>query len=240
MPTMPSEALLTQFKEILTTAPDFACFHSTSEDHQQWLGQAHALLSRWNSFEAMSAKVAIDSLGYSQMREGSITKLFAVIYRAIAELELRQSDSSEAHFERISAGDYLRALSGVVDLAVESLLIVEPYLDEMSFDAFRLMLQRPIRLRFLVNEHSENLKQHLLTKTTSLGDANLFRPIEIRKNPLQHDRLVIIDQCQCWLLGQSILGAPTLKTSYLLPMSSDVAARKMTSYDKAWAISEAI
>jgi hypothetical protein len=86
---LPPELLLEQFRLLLAKAPDFARYHSTSEEHQHWLGQAYALLGRWKSFEAMSARVAIDSLGYSNMREGAVAKVFAILYRAIADLELR-------------------------------------------------------------------------------------------------------------------------------------------------------
>ncbi len=86
---LPTELLLEQFRLLLAKAPDFTQYHSTSEKHQHWLGQAYVLLGEWNSFEAMSARVAIDSLGYSNMREAAVARLFAILYRAIAALEFR-------------------------------------------------------------------------------------------------------------------------------------------------------
>ena len=46
---MNPEILLAQLRALLELAPDFETFSATSREHLMWLGQAHALVSRWNA-----------------------------------------------------------------------------------------------------------------------------------------------------------------------------------------------
>lgn len=74
----------------------------SSREHQVWLAQAHALVSRCDVLEAKTLKSNSDFLSNALMRDSSISKIFGVIYRAIADLELAVPSGAQENF---GAGD---------------------------------------------------------------------------------------------------------------------------------------
>ena len=86
---MEPEVLLAQLRALFERAPDFDEYTPTSKEHMIWLGQAHALISRWNWIEASSFQSAADFLPMDLLRANNVAKIFGVIQRAIADLELQ-------------------------------------------------------------------------------------------------------------------------------------------------------
>lgn len=58
--------------------------------------------------------------------------------------------------------------------------------------------------------------------------------LEIRESNNLHDRVVIVDNSACWVLGQSIKDAAKQKATYLAPLAPDVACQKIEVYRKIW------
>ena len=67
----------------------------------------------------------------------------------------------------------------------------------------------------------------------------LTRPIEVRAAPkgTLHDRLILIDRRDVWLLGQSFNQLATRSNTYLSKADPELAQMKFGAYDQIWAAS---
>jgi hypothetical protein len=59
---MEPNILLAQLRALIERAPSFENSSCNSKEHLIWLGQAHALVNRWDKLEAISFKGAVDFL----------------------------------------------------------------------------------------------------------------------------------------------------------------------------------
>jgi hypothetical protein len=95
---MEPEVLLAQLRALFERAPDFELYSPTSKEHMIWLGQGHALITRWNMVEANSFQSAADFLLLDLMRANNVAMIFGIIQRAIADLELSVPDNTSTVF----------------------------------------------------------------------------------------------------------------------------------------------
>ena len=106
--------LLAHLQALIGRAPDFSAYSATSSDYTMWLGQAHALLLRWNDLEASSFKMHCGFLGLSSARERTVGNIFQCLHRAIADLELVVSPAARHTFSAGEVYDFFAALKDLV------------------------------------------------------------------------------------------------------------------------------
>lgn len=228
--SLPPQILLAQLKALLARTPSFDNFSPTSTEHHQWLGQAFALVSRWNSTEGISLKVSADFLGGVEFDRGrKVGAIFGSVYRAIADLELQLPASSGQAFGPGALYDFFKALSSVIASANKSVFILDPYLDEKVFDTYLSAVSGNAKVRLLTKLNVANIKAAEEKFTAQYQTA-----IEIRKSNAFHDRVVFVDESECWVLGQSIANAATSMPTYLAPLSPDIAQLKLADYENVW------
>ncbi len=85
---MDSKIILAQLRSLLERMPNFDQYKSTSKEHHVWLAQAHALINRWDSIEAITLKASSSNLSGEFFRSNALGSVLGVIHRAIADLEL--------------------------------------------------------------------------------------------------------------------------------------------------------
>lgn len=226
---MEPNILLAQLRALIERAPDLAAYTPSSKEHQMWLGQAHALVTRWNKLEAMSFKSDCNFLHSPVMSESSISNIFGTLYRAIADLEIQVPVETEVNFGAGDVYDFFKALNKVIASAEKTLLIIDPYLDETVFDHYLNSRQPDVQVRLLVNKKAESLLPSSEKYTTQFGDV-----LEIRKSKALHDRVIFVDSYACWLIGQSISHAAKAKPTYIVQLPPDVVSAKLANYDEIW------
>lgn len=234
MATSP-EVLLAHFRALLGRAPDFATYRPTSQPHLTWLGQAHALLSRWSRLEAASFQVACDFLPMAAGREKNIANILAAIHRAIADLELQVPAEKQVAFGAGDVYDFFRALRNVVGAAEISLFIVDPYMDATIFDHYLSARAPDVAVRLLIRKYGGDVKA-AADNYVAQHDA----VVEVRQSTTIHDRVVFVDDHVCWVVGQSIKDAAKGKPTYLVPLPPDVTLTKLQDYLAIWDSSRAI
>jgi len=232
---MEPQILLAQIRGLLARAPSFADYEPTSAKHQEWLGQAHARVHRWNAHEGSSFRLAADALPGQLMRDHSLATVFGILNRAVADLELQLPVSSAQAFGPGAVYDFFKALNSVVASAQSSLLIVDPYMDDTIFDAYLSVVPKKVAIRLLVEGYSVKVKPAAQRFAAQNGN-----PIEARRSPAFHDRVIFVDASECWVLGMSIRKAAETKPTYLAPLSPDIAALKLTHYEQVWSNATAI
>jgi len=232
---MEPHILLAQLRGLLARAPSFADYEPTSAKHQEWLGQSHARVHRWNALEGSSFKRAADSLVSQLLRDHSLATVFGILNRAIADLEIQLPASPAQAFGPGAVYDLFKALNSVISSAQSSLLIVDPYMDDTIFDAYLSAVPKTVAIRLLVEGYSAKVKSAAQRFAAQNGN-----PIEARRSPAFHDRVIFVDKSECWVLGMSIRKAAESKPTYLAPLSPDIAVLKLSHYEQVWSNATAI
>lgn len=228
---MDAPILLAQLRSLLERVPDLENYSPMNKNHMVWLAQGHALLSRWDLLESVMFKTSSDFLTTVSTRESNIAKIFGVLYRAIADLELKVPSDVEVNFGAGEVYDFFKALNRVISSAEKSILIVDPYLDETVFDHYLNSRNSDVQVRLLVNKDADKLIPASKKYTGQHGNI-----LEIRKSKTLHDRVIFIDGYVCWLIGQSVKDAAKAKPTYLVQLPPDVVTTKLANYEEIWSV----
>lgn len=221
--------LLAQLRSLFERAPDFGLYSPTSKEHMIWLGQAHALISRWDRLEASSLQNSSDFLPVDLVRAQNIAKIFGIVQRAIADLELKVPDNTRAVFGAGEVYDIFRVLNEVISSAEKSIFIIDPYLDDSIFSHYLTSRRPNVEVRLLLSKNASQLK--LATEKYNQQHGNV---VETRKTKAVHDRVIFVDDYVCWVLGQSLKDAAKAKPTYLVPLAPDVVQAKLQDYNEIW------
>ncbi len=229
METTEANILLNQLKSLLARAPAaWASYSPTSTEHQQWLGQAHALVIRWNVGEATGLRIASNLLMSLSTRNDYLAQIFGILHRAVADLELQLSSSLGQAFGPGAIYDFFKALNKVLSSAQKSILVVDPYIDDTVFDTYLSSVPKGIRVRLLCEKYSAKLKPAAERYIAQYGAL-----LDVKRSKEIHDRLAFVDD-ECWVMGQSIKDAAASKPTYLAPLSPDIAVVKLAFYENIW------
>jgi hypothetical protein len=226
---MEPEILLAQLRALFERIPDFQTYSPTSRDHMTWLGQAHALISRWNQLESMSFQNAADFLPMALTRDNNVAKIYGIIQRAISDLELKVPDATKTVFSAGEVYDVFRALNKVIESAEKSIFIIDPYLDDTVFNHYLTSRKPEVTVRLLLSKNANQIKPATEKYKKQFGNV-----LEVKKTRAVHDRVIFIDGYVCWVLGQSLSHAAQGKPTYLAPLSPDVIPAKLEEYDRIW------
>lgn len=232
---MKPEVLLAQLRALLERAPDFEQYSPVSHDHASWLGQAHALLVRWDKAQAIMFQVSADALPMDLVRASNVATIFGTLHRAIADLELKVPQKGKVAFSAGEIYDFFRELNNVIKSAESSILIVDPYLDATVFDHYLISRNENVTVRLLLNKNAGSLKAAAEKYIQQHGNV-----LEVRRSTKIHDRVIFIDGYVCWIVGQSLKQAAKAKPTYLAPLAPDVVAAKLEDYENIWIEADAI
>jgi hypothetical protein len=232
---MDKAVLLAQLRALLASTPDFSAYTPTSSAHHVWLAQLHALVERWNKYEAISLKSAGNLMHIALARDGQVATVLGVLHRAIADLELDRPQLSGQAFAPGDVYDFFKALNAAVASATKSLFIVDPYLDDQVFDAYLSNLPVGVSVRLLAKKHGGALKPALEKFAAQHGVA-----IEVRLSAEFHDRVLFIDNLSCWVMGQSLKNAAASQPTYLVPLPEEIAQLKLQHYEDVWRSARAL
>jgi hypothetical protein len=227
---MDKAVLLAQLRSLLDSAPDFGVYSPTSAEHHTWLGKGHALISRWDEFEAISFKSAANLMHLALARDGQVAAVLGIVHRAIADLELDRPRLAGQAFGPGDVYDFFKALSAAVGSATSAILVIDPYVDDQIFDTYLSGIQGGVNVRILTAKYG-NLLKPAVQKFTAQHKI----VVEVRISADFHDRVLFIDGLSCWVMGQSLKDAAKAKPTYVLPLPTDVASMKLTHYETIWA-----
>lgn len=226
---MDEAALLAELRVLADNVPDFSSYAPTSRIHQEWLGKVHALVEQWNRFEATPLRAQINTIGFDLIRDTGVAGVVAILHRAIADLEFRLPAAKNQAFGPGAVYDFFKALRDLLASATQSVMIVDPYMDEQVLDPFVTATAPHVEVRLLVH------KGGALTAALPRFVAQTKRAVHARSSPALHDRVVFLDDHSCWVLGQSIKDAAKSKPTYLAPLDGATAKAKRTAYEQIWA-----
>ncbi|MBD1388696.1 hypothetical protein IC617_04570 [Neiella sp. HB171785] len=230
---MNKDILLAKLRALHERTPDFNEYSPTSIEHHSWLGQAHALINRWDVLEASSLKTSADFLSFSATRAKNISTIIGIVQRAISDLELdvplETEQATAAAYGSGEVYDVFRKLNAIISAAEKSIFLIDPYLDDTILHQYLNSRATQVDVRLLSNKFPEKLIDAAAKYNQQYGDV-----FEVRRTKKIHDRVIFIDNFECWVVGQSLKDAAQAKPTYIAPLPPDVVQAKLDEYNLIW------
>lgn len=226
---MTPHVLLEKLRALLRIVPPLEGRGQYGDEQYSWLGQANALMHEWDEIKSVPFKAAVSCLLQNINRPGNFGTAIAFFHDVIARVENSLPEEVGQAFGPGAAYDFFRALNDLVSTAKVQLWVVDPYLDASIFDGYMQALQPGVSARLLTAKYLINVKVAAEKYRVQFGSA-----VEARSSNDIHDRVIFVDNNQCWVLGASIKDAALKRPTYLAPVSPDIAAEKRKLYEAIW------
>jgi hypothetical protein len=127
------------------------------------------------------------------------------------------------------------ALTKIFGPATASVLIVDPYADANLLTDFAVLVPEGVRLMVLADK--ERPKPALLPAAKAWAQQyGQARPLEVRlvrENGI-HDRLIIVDDRDVWMVGQSFNALAKRAPSSMARVDPETASMKVRAYRSIW------
>ena len=227
---MTPQVLLEKLRSLLQSMPPLEGRGDYTPEQFSWFGKANAVMHEWNEIQSIPFKAAVTCLIRNADRRGSYGVVVSSIHDVIARLENALPQNGRQAFGPGAAYDFFRALNDLVASATAQILIVDPYLDAEVFDGYLHALKPAVSVRLLANRYVANVRVAADKYKAQTGAI-----VELRQSNDIHDRVLFVDNDQCWVLGASIKDAALKKSTYLAPLAPDVSAEKRRLYEGIWA-----
>ena len=234
--SLKDEELYVRLRQAVADMPDLRV-DSISLELAKWLAEVTFLVEdRGDLVDTFELKSAIGRLG-TILSVGK-QEVPLVLYRVLAKAEATAPSALRGSF--IAAGrpfDALAAVSKLLGEAESDVLVVDAYAEANLLDAFLRAVPDQVGIRVLAD--AKTLKPTLKPAAEAwVAQYGVNRPLEIRVAPkgTLHDRLILLDRREVWLLGQSFNQLATRSNTYLSRSDAELAAMKVSAYEAAWSV----
>jgi len=226
------QVLLLKLLHEFENAPHFGEKYVADADSvpQRWIARIGALLTR----AGIEHKLKFNSIRQTSVQFWSLTRESFRRHLLSAAEEIRLALELDGHedigqvYGSQQQYDFLRDLKEIILGAQTEVLVVDPYFDGQAFETYLGPLGSGCSIRILCSRYSSDVAGHVAAFS---GQYNV-KPA-LRKSQDLHDRLVIIDRSDCWIVGGSIKDAGK-KPTYLVPLQPNIALTKIEIYEALW------
>lgn len=231
-----------QITQLVASMPNLEAGRPFPPATMQWLGRAAALLEASGSRgEAMSIRHKMETLGDALLGRGNAHAIRALMYGALARAELAAPASSQGTF--IPAGDMFTAFAAVGKVfarATRELLLVDKWAEASILTDFAVTAPEGVEVRILTAMKETRraiLKPALERWAAQFGS---LRPVSIRMAhaALLHDRLILVDATEAWVMGQSFNHLAEATHTSISRTDPELAAAKVAAYTAMWDAAE--
>lgn len=228
--------ILFKLTELIKNMPECASNPSSGISPQrQWIAEIGALVSRISSEKKIIFNTAKAFLGHNWGK--AVSQIQGLVLDVIEELKLDLELSGRADIgSAYSPGEaykYFADLKSIISRAQSSIFLIDPYFDGEAFNNYLVGVASDIDVRIFANKHAQEVKA-FIDKHKIQFNSNM----EVRKNKNLHDRLVIIDRCDCWITGGSLNHGGMKSPSYLIPVGTELTNDKLSMYETIWSDSK--
>jgi len=226
------QVLLLKLQHEFETAPEFGQTYVAEADSapQKWLARVGALLSRVSYTHGFRFQTSLNtSVQYWALtREGVRRQLSAAVEELRLELELDGRDDLGQVYGHNQHYDFLRDLEEIIQSAHSEVFVIDPYFNGQAFATYLGPVGARSSIRVLCSRYSNEVAGHIAAFQAQHGTH-----LALRKSRDLHDRLVVIDHQDCWVVGGSIKDAGKNPT-YLVPLPPKIGAKKIEIYEGIW------
>jgi len=224
--------ILLKLSELVENAPDLSTEPPAGNSPQrQWVAEVGALISKVSSQRKARFELAKGML--SGLWDMGIKDIHGMALDVIEELRLELELNGKADIgSTYTPGQEYEYFSDMKDIlrgAESKIFIIDPYFDGEAFGNYVDSINSVIEVRILANRHAREVKAYV-----DKHHAQYDSDIKVKKRKDLHDRLVIIDDTDCWITGGSLNHGGKKSPAYLMPVNSDLAEQKLEIYDDIW------
>jgi hypothetical protein len=147
----------------------------------QWLGRAYVLVKASHDLgDTIQFKKDIDNFQSEFFRSTAVLSIHQILYRALATAELAAPAGSDGTFIPVgNSFDAFSALSKILGNAKKDVLIIDPYMDEVTLTEFGTTVPENINLRLMADQ--KDSKATLLPAAQSwVKQYSTKRPLSVR------------------------------------------------------------
>lgn len=230
---MEKAEILARLKGAIASFPDVKAWEADPNGSVDTLAAVGALLKHYDHNTAVKYGIKLDSLGIELIRGATLTGLRTILASAIAELTLVVDPVKSQVYGPGASFDFYRDFRKLLVTAKQAIFFVDPYVNDEFFNLYLEALEPHVQCRMLINagKSSKNIPA-IAAKVRAQRGPNF----DLRTAAADiHDRIVFIDDNQCWVIGQSVKDAAVSKNTYLAPLTADVVPEKRGHYEKVWA-----
>lgn len=225
-----AEKVRAQLEHLISTAPPLEYDVDRTVEDTRWLAKAEALLSQGGELVDVSDfRIARDRLGtYAHDPLSILRPLMTAYYR----VEALCPPSAQGVF--IPQGDEWGGFAALVSLLStqrQAVLIVDPYLDAKAYCEV-VGVAKASELRFLAATSYRDGLNIAHAKRVASGDSAVH--LRYGKKGALHDRLIILDNVEVWLVSQSLKDIAVRSPASLSKADEGLARMKVEAYAALW------
>ena len=198
---MEPAAILNAIRALLQDQPDI----NDTNQFNLWVGRSQAIAAKVDMMRSVEIG-SISSYVFDKDPEDIVYQINAVLYKALAEIELKAPVQQQGTF--IQAGNELDAFAGaskVLRTASNSVRIVDPYMDEVVVTDYAVLLNEGVAIQLLSDKAT--VKPSFAPAVSRFKKQfTSSRPLEARLTAARilHDRLIFIDDRVVYTVSQSL------------------------------------
>lgn len=204
----------------------------------QWLSRASVLIpavlgsGEGTEFSRLVKRLA--EVPFDRHKETELIHM--MLHRALAVAEMDAPTASQGAFIPVgNAFDAVNEISKIFGTASRDVFLVDPYMDEKVLTSFAGLVPEGLSLRLLGDPARKKpaLKPASQSWVVQYGAS---RPLDVRlsQSGALHDRLILIDSSNVWVVTQSFNAIATRSPASLLKVDSDMASLKASAYGALW------
>lgn len=224
--------MLLKLSELVKNPPDFSSEPIIGPCPQrQWIAEIGALICKVNLERKSNfnfCKVILNNFWGK-----GVAQIYGLAVDVIEEIKLELELSGRAEVGNAYAtGDiykFFNDLKSIVNGAKSEIFLIDPYFDGEAFNNYLADVNSNINVRIFTNRPANEVKVYV-----DKHQSQFKSKITLKKYRNLHDRLIIIDNKECWITGGSINHAGNKSPTYLIPVGTEITKEKIRIYDEIW------
>jgi hypothetical protein len=223
--------LLAEIEDLLRTMPPRETIRHETSENLSWLGRIAAAIELWNPIKNIQFRGALRKFHHLMAREAGegFREIIILLNQARSDLRLRTLGPSNVAIAQGSVFDYFDELRKIVELAIQDVFFVDPYLDAEFIARYLPNVRSGVPARLLTSDK----KLNTLLPSVDLFMQQSHNPIHVRSANGLHDRYVFIDKESCYQSGAYFKdGAKQAPTT--LTQITDVCDAVLDIYEQLW------
>jgi hypothetical protein len=226
--------LLAELEEVLRTIPPQGTIRHDTEENLSWLGRAANVIERWEPAKAALFQDQLTKF-HSRMALESIEGLRQIkvlLNQGQDDLLMRTLGPTSVAVGSGMVFEYFEELRKLIELAVQEVFFVDPYLDADFVARYLLLVQDGTTIRLLTANDPKRLGALLPAVDLFVRQHN--HPVEVRSTAGMHDRYLLVDRTSCYQSGASFKDGAK-KAGTIMSQVTDAFQAIWDSYDAMWA-----